>query len=55
MPLDYLAAYGAGVQVHVEISPPISAGASAATPDARMDVLFPAYQALEGSGGTGQN
>jgi uncharacterized protein YndB with AHSA1/START domain len=55
MPLDYLAAYGAGVQIHVEDLAAYIGGRDRCDSDARMDELFPAYQALEGSAGTGQN
>jgi uncharacterized protein YndB with AHSA1/START domain len=55
MPLDYLAGYGAGVQIHVEDLAAYIGGRERCDSDARMEVLYPAYQALEGSGGTGQD
>jgi hypothetical protein len=47
MPLDYLAGYGAGVQIHVEDLAAYLAGRERCDSDARMEVLFPAYQALD--------
>jgi uncharacterized protein YndB with AHSA1/START domain len=55
MPLDYLAAYGAGVQIHVEDLAAYLGGRERCDSDARMDELFPAYQALEASAGIGQD
>ena len=55
MPLEYLAGYGAGVQIHVEDLAAYLAGGERCDSNARMEVLFPAYQALEASGGTGQD
>jgi uncharacterized protein YndB with AHSA1/START domain len=49
MPLDYLAGYGAGVQIHVEDLAAYLSGRERCDSDARMDELFPAYQALESS------
>src|ERR1700733_2726695 len=50
MPLDYLAGYGAGIQIHVEDLAAYLAGGERCDSNARMDELFPAYQALEASG-----
>jgi len=55
MPLEYLPGYGAGIQVHVEDLAAYIGGRERCDSDARMEVLYPAYQALEGSGGTGQD
>jgi hypothetical protein len=46
MPLDLRAAYGAGVQVHVEDLAAYLAGRQRCDADARFDELFPAYQEL---------
>ena len=46
MPLDLLAAYGAGVQVHVENLAAHIAGRERVDADARWDELLPAYQDL---------
>ena len=46
MPLDQLAAYGAGVQVHVEDLAAHLAGRERSDADARWNELLPAYQAL---------
>jgi len=46
MPLDLRAAYGAGVQVHVEDLAAYLAGRERCDADARFDELFPAYQEL---------
>jgi len=46
MPLDQLAAYGAGVQVHVEDLAAHIAGRERGDADARWDELLPAYQDL---------
>ena len=46
MPLDQLAAYGAGVQVHVEDLAAHLAGHERRDMEARWDELLPAYQAL---------
>ncbi len=46
MPLDYLAGYGAGIQVHVEDLAAYLAGRGRCDANARMDELMPAYQAL---------
>ena len=46
MPLDLLAAYGAGVQVHVENLAAHIAGRERGDADARWDELLPAYQDL---------
>ena len=46
MPLDYLAGYGAGIQVHVEDLGAYLAGRGRCDANARMDELMPAYQDL---------
>jgi uncharacterized protein YndB with AHSA1/START domain len=46
MPVDYLAGYGAGIQVHVEDLGAYLAGRERCDADARMSELFLAYQAL---------
>lgn len=46
MPLDYLAGYGAGIQVHVEDLAAYLAGRGRCDASARMDELFPAYEVL---------
>lgn len=46
MPLDLLAAYGAGIQVHVEDLAAYLAGQDRVDADARWNELFPVYQAL---------
>ncbi len=46
MPLDYLAGYGSGIQVHVEDLAAYLAGRGRCDADARMGELFPAYQQL---------
>lgn len=46
MPVDLVAAYGAGVQVHVEDLGAYLAGGRRCDAEARFDELFPAYQAL---------
>jgi uncharacterized protein YndB with AHSA1/START domain len=46
MPPDLLAAYGAGVQVHVEDLSAYLAGRERCDAAARFDQLFPAYQEL---------
>ncbi len=46
MPPELLAAYGAGVQVHVEDLAAYLAGAGRCDADARWAELFPAYQRL---------
>ena len=46
MPLDQLAAYGAGVQIHVEDLAAHLAGRERGDTEARWDELLPAYQAL---------
>jgi hypothetical protein len=51
MPVNYLAGYGAGIQVHVEDLAAYLAGRERCDARARMDELFPAYQALAASGG----
>lgn len=45
-PLNYLAAYGAGIQIHVEDLADHLAGRERRDSKARFDQLFPAYQAL---------
>ena len=44
MPLDHLAAYGAGIQVHVEDLAAHIAGRERCDSDARMAELYPVYQ-----------
>ena len=44
MPLDLLAAYGAGIQTHVEDLAAYLAGRERGDADARWDELHPAYQ-----------
>ena len=46
MPLDQLAAYGAGIQVHVEDLAAYLAGRGRCDADARWEQLLPAYQDL---------
>lgn len=47
MPLDLIAAYGAGVQVHVEdLAAHLAGRERCEDPNARWEELFPAYQAL---------
>jgi uncharacterized protein YndB with AHSA1/START domain len=46
MPLDHLAAYGAGIQVHVEDLGAHLAGRERADAEARWGELAPAYEAL---------
>ena len=46
MPLDLLAAYGAGVQIHVEDLAAYLAGRERVNAAARWDELHPAYQDL---------
>jgi hypothetical protein len=46
MPLNLLAAYGAGIQVHVEDLAAHIAGRERCDPDARWDELQPAYEDL---------
>jgi uncharacterized protein YndB with AHSA1/START domain len=49
MPLDLLAAYGAGVQVHVEDLGAYLAGRERSDAAARFEELFPAYKDLAGN------
>jgi hypothetical protein len=51
MPLDQLAAYGAGIQVHVEDLGAHLAGQEACDAGARWRELIPAYQDLAASAG----
>jgi uncharacterized protein YndB with AHSA1/START domain len=51
MPLDQLAAYGAGIQVHVEDLAAHLAGRERCDADARWRKLLPTYQDLEASAG----
>jgi len=51
MPLDHLAAYGAGNQVHVEDLAAYLAGRARVDAQARWAELMPAYQELAASGG----
>ena len=46
MPLEQVAAFGAGVQVHVEDLASYLAGGERCDASARFEQLFPAYQAL---------
>ena len=46
MPLDLLAAYGAGIQVHVEDLAAYLAGRERSNAEARWSELIPAYQDL---------
>lgn len=46
MPADLVAAYGAGIQVHVEDLAAYLAGRGRCDANARFDELFPAYRAL---------
>ena len=48
MPLDLVAAYGAGIQVHVEDLAAYLAGRERCDAEARFDELFPAYRELAG-------
>jgi uncharacterized protein YndB with AHSA1/START domain len=47
MPLEYVAAYGAGIQIHVEDLGAYLAGRERCDSDARMGELYPAYQTLQ--------
>ncbi len=49
MPLDQLAAYGAGIQVHVEDLAAYLVGRERCDAEARWQELLPAYQALDAS------
>ena len=51
MPLDHLAAYGAGIQVHVEDLAAHIAGRERCDADARWGELLPAYQDLAATDG----
>jgi uncharacterized protein YndB with AHSA1/START domain len=51
MPLDYLAGYGAGIQIHVEDLAAHLAGRGRCDSKARFGELFPAYQELAGDAG----
>ena len=51
MPLDLLAAYGAGIQVHVEDLAGHLAGRERCDADARWNELLPAYQDLAANAG----
>jgi uncharacterized protein YndB with AHSA1/START domain len=51
MPLDQLAAYGAGIQVHVEDLAAYLAGRGRCDADARWNELLPAYQDLAANPG----
>jgi len=46
MPLDHLAGYGSGIQVHVEDLAAHIAGRERGDADARWGELLPAYQDL---------
>jgi hypothetical protein len=45
-PLDFLAAYGAGIQIHLEDLADHVAGGDRRDPKPRFDALFPTYQEL---------
>jgi len=47
MPLEYVAGYGAGIQIHVEDLAAYLAGRERCDSDARMSELYPAYQTLQ--------
>jgi uncharacterized protein YndB with AHSA1/START domain len=49
MPLEHLAAYGAGIQIHVEDLGDYIAGRERRDPEARWEELEPAYQKLAAS------
>ncbi|TVZ04020.1 hypothetical protein EAS64_16495 [Trebonia kvetii] len=51
MPVEYLAGYGAGIQVHVEDLAAHEAGRERCDAEARFGELFPAYQELAASTG----
>ena len=51
MPLEYVAGYGAGIQVHVEDLGAHVAGRERCDAEARFGELFPAYQDLAASTG----
>jgi len=51
MPLDQLAAYGAGIQVHVEDLAAYLAGGERCDADARWNELLPAYRDLAANAG----
>ena len=51
MPLDHLAAYGAGIQVHVEDLAAHISGRERCDAEARWNELLPAYQDLAANGG----
>jgi uncharacterized protein YndB with AHSA1/START domain len=51
MPLDYLAGYGAGIQIHVEDLAAQLAGRGRCDAKARFGELFPAYQELAAGAG----
>jgi uncharacterized protein YndB with AHSA1/START domain len=51
MPLEYVAGYGAGIQIHVEDLAAHLAGLERCDADARFGELFPAYQDLAALGG----
>ena len=53
MPMEYLAGYGAGIQVHVEDLAAHVAGRERCDAEARFGELFPAYQDLAASTGLG--
>ncbi|MHB1987306.1 MAG: SRPBCC family protein [Acidimicrobiales bacterium] len=46
MPFNLIAAYGAGVQIHVEDLADHVTGHERRDPKPRFDALFPVYQAL---------
>jgi uncharacterized protein YndB with AHSA1/START domain len=51
MPLDYLAGYGAGIQVHIEDLAAHIAGRGRCDADARWNELMPAYEELAAKAG----
>ena len=51
MPVDQLAGYGAGMQIHVEDLAAYLAGREHCDAAARFEELFPAYQQLAVNGG----
>lgn len=49
LPLELVAGYGAGIQVHLEDLAAYLAGRERCDSDARMNELYPEYRALEGT------
>jgi hypothetical protein len=54
MPLEYVAGYGAGIQIHVEDLAAYLAGGERCDSDARMAELFPDYEVMPVGAGGGQ-